>query len=658
VENAVVSPSPAGEGAPAIAERKVGGRLGGLLRAGEREAASAVAVVAALTVIGFVLRYVGIDESLFADEIYTHRIITGNDGPLDVIDEVHDTAITPPLHYLLGWFAAQLGEPSVWIRVPSLVLGTATVPVTYLLGLRTVGKRAALVGAAFASITPFALFYGTEARAYATLMFLVALSTLALVSALETRSRRWLVVYGICACLVLYAHYSGVFVVLAQAAWALWTHRDRLLELAIVHAAIAVGYLAWVPSFFFQSEEHPPVQISLVSPVTLDSFVKAVLAVFPGGPRVGTRVVPGREAMIVLAVALAGALAAVAWRLVRRRSEGARPRPSAEVWLLALLAVATPLGITLYSLLETSLFGPRNLAASLPAVWLVLGRLLTAPRGLLALAAVTLTLGAVAVGTAKSLDPDYRRPPFRDAARFIDERARPGAPVVEVLWLSPANALSLALGPHFERPHELLRVGRLEQDPWRRAALAGRVFVVVPQVEGLRGVAWGDRLGERFSLEARAVYRGVIPVAVLEYRGAGGPAARLARRDGHEVVVRPEGVVPVERRVGGSYVDRVNRDGAELTILGWALDAEMRRPARLLVAFDRGRLVAAARTSLDRPDIAEKFGRRYLSTGFELKMVRDDAEALAQPGRLRIFAVSSEAAWEVPAPAASFDAAR
>jgi hypothetical protein len=552
--------------------------------------------------------------------------------------------------------------------MPSLLLGTATVPLTYLLGLRTVGRPAALVGATFAAITPFALFYGTEARAYATMMFLCVLSTFALVTALRTGRRRWLVVYGVSACLVLYAHYSGVFVVGAQAAWGLWVGRDRWRELVIVHAALALAYLPWVPSFFFQNQEHPPVQISLVSPVTLDSFVKAMLSAFPGGPRIGTEVIPGRAAMVVLAVALAGALAAVAWRFARRRSARARsgassflaslPRPSAEIWLLALLAVATPLGITLYSLLETSLFGPRNLAASLPAVWLLLSRLLTAPRGLPAAVAVTLALGAVAVGTVKSLDPDYRRPPFREAAEFIDDRASPGDPVVELLWLSPSNALSLALTPHFDRAHDLLRLGELDADARRRAALAGRVFLVVPQVAGLRGVAWGEQLGGRFSLVDRATYRGVFPVAVFEYRRAGGPAlqARLARRDGREVIVRPEGVVPVRRREGGGNIDAVRRIGAELTVVGWAIDAELPRPARQLFVFDRGRLVAAGRATLERPDVAQKVAARYLRSGFELRIVRDDAEALAQPGRLRIFIVSKAAAFELPVPAAAVTA--
>ena len=84
-------------------------------------------VVGALTAIAFAVRLLGFHESLFADEIYSYWIVA-NYGFLDMVREVHDTAITPPLHYLLAHGAVKFGEDATWIRMPSIVLGTATVP--------------------------------------------------------------------------------------------------------------------------------------------------------------------------------------------------------------------------------------------------------------------------------------------------------------------------------------------------------------------------------------------------------------------------------------------------------------------------------------------------------------------------------------------------
>ena len=51
-----------------------------------------------------------------------------------------DLQNNPPLFYVLAWASAKLGDPDTSIRLPSLLLGTAAVPMTYALGLRTAGR--------------------------------------------------------------------------------------------------------------------------------------------------------------------------------------------------------------------------------------------------------------------------------------------------------------------------------------------------------------------------------------------------------------------------------------------------------------------------------------------------------------------------------------
>ena len=94
----------------------------------------------------------------------------------------------------MAWLAAQAGHPPFSLRLPSVLLGAASVPVVYALGALTVGRRAGLVAAVVMAVAPFSLFYGTEARAYSALMFFTAASTLAFVAALDSR-RRWPAAY-------------------------------------------------------------------------------------------------------------------------------------------------------------------------------------------------------------------------------------------------------------------------------------------------------------------------------------------------------------------------------------------------------------------------------------------------------------------------------
>jgi 4-amino-4-deoxy-L-arabinose transferase-like glycosyltransferase len=150
-------------------------------------------VVAALTVLALGLRLALDDQSVGSDELFTYGYTV--DQSFSHVLEV-DNENNPPLFYLLAWLAAKAGDPTFAIRLPSVLLGAATVPVVYALGARTVGRAAGLVAAAIVAIAPFGLFYGTEARAYSALMFFTALSTLALVGPCR-RAAAW---PGWCTC--------------------------------------------------------------------------------------------------------------------------------------------------------------------------------------------------------------------------------------------------------------------------------------------------------------------------------------------------------------------------------------------------------------------------------------------------------------------------
>ena len=105
--------------------------------------------------------------------------------------------------------------------MPSLLAGVATVPLVYVLGRADGGRAAALAGTALFALSPFAIFYASEARAYALMTLLVVLSTLSLLRALETNDRRWWAAFTLLPAAAMYAHYTAVFVLAAQAGWAL-----------------------------------------------------------------------------------------------------------------------------------------------------------------------------------------------------------------------------------------------------------------------------------------------------------------------------------------------------------------------------------------------------------------------------------------------------
>src|SRR6266536_2507679 len=186
-----------------------------------------VLAAGALTLLALLLRVLAARQSLAGDELFTLEIadrptlgdvIHGVSGPLE---------ITPPGFFVVAWAFAKLGDPTYWLKAPSVIAGTLTVPVTYAIGKRTVGRAAGLIGAALLAVSPYAVFYGSEARAYALTGLLVAVATLLLLVALERDRWPWWVAFGASLAAAMYAHYVAAFPLLALVAWALWYHRDR-----------------------------------------------------------------------------------------------------------------------------------------------------------------------------------------------------------------------------------------------------------------------------------------------------------------------------------------------------------------------------------------------------------------------------------------------
>jgi 4-amino-4-deoxy-L-arabinose transferase-like glycosyltransferase len=489
-------------------------------RAGSLETAWPWIAVGLLTLAGFALRYAGLREGLFGDELYLYEIVKQPDLG-DVLRRVHDTESTPPFHFVLAWAATKLGDPTVTVRLPSLVLGTALIPFTYLLGSRTIGRIPALLGAAFLALSPFAIWYADEARAYATMAFLAVASALALLNALDTRRRRWWALYALCACLILYTHYMGVFVVVAAGAWGFWAHRDRWRELAWANGAVVVAYLPWLPSFAVQSEDTSANRISSFKDFTPKGVVRELTISVDGHPFLPLSGVPGRPALVLLSLGAAAAVAGsvVLWRRIRAGEPDARSR-LVLVWLLA---VATPAGVAAYSILGKNTYIPRNLSASLPFICLALAAGAAALRRPLWLVPAALLLAGLGVGTVRTLDPDRGRPPYRAAAHFVDDRDR-GDGIVLEYPLFPAfagtdEAIGHHLEVHFSEPHPLVQARSPQDAAWDRVPRYHRLFVVTPwdAVHRDAGSPLPRRFASRFRLVDMGVWRGLVPVAVFEY---------------------------------------------------------------------------------------------------------------------------------------------
>lgn len=626
-----------------------------------------------VTAVAFVLRAVGMDQSLYGDEDFTYYIVTEN-GLGGVWRAVYDTSITPPLHYFLAWLSLQFGgDDTILVRLSSLLFGTVLVPLVFLIARTIAGTRAAFLAAILIALSPFAIWYSDEARAYATMMTLVALSSLALLKAIDGRGRAWWIVYALSACAALWTHYSAVFVVIAAGVWALWTHRERLRELMLVYAAIAVGYLPWLPGFLNQRQNDVGVEIiNQFGPLRAGTVFELPLRTLVGHPISGLDEIPGAVGLVaaVLIVTLIAAAAAGPRRAVGRAA--ARLLRS-DRGLPVVLALATPVGLLLYAAVASSLFLPRNLAASLPAlavtVGLVLARLTELTPRALAIPAVVAIVAVLGLGTVGGLGDEQRRPPYREAARHLDRTAPSNDPVVQqpLALVTIQRLPPTTLGRYFERVHPLYPAGPDAAPAWRRLRAGRSVHVVTPRAlladelaeRQLRGDERAPagllerllRLGGpdgRALLRARMAFPGVIPIELLRY--AGQVDGRLERRGDQEVISWSLGQrVTVSPGVARGSVESIAPPGKPLTISGWAVDAARPRLVDWVLFFSRGRLFAVTAGGGRRPDIAAAQGAPALLSGFAVA----PAPSPASRSTIRAFAIVGDRASELALGAAA-----
>jgi 4-amino-4-deoxy-L-arabinose transferase-like glycosyltransferase len=339
--------------------------------------------------------------------------------------------VHPPLYYGLLWAWSKVASGDTWLRALSALLGVATIPVVYALGVRLFSRAAGLWAAAFLGVLYLHVWYSREARMYALMVLLFSLALLGLVMALRRERGGWAVYTSAMAGLALSQGLGIVYtLLLAGTYWILaadpvgsrlWRKWAGATALALLPFAIWLPFylsrIGWITEGFWitLNSPWPPLVETLrgfaVSPIPQPS--KALV------PWLG---LPGRWlGRLIWAVPIIGALAVVALghRRTSRRS------------LLVLLALyAAPIiGLTIVSLLFRPILIPRVLLPVCIPMVLALGALVdTFPPRRRLHHAVALILAAV-LALASFYGLRYVRAPhqeWREASRFLQNSVNPG----------------------------------------------------------------------------------------------------------------------------------------------------------------------------------------------------------------------------------------
>jgi mannosyltransferase len=361
--------------------------------------------VAALTAFAALIRFSTLDvQSFWLDEGLTVHEVRMGFG--DMLNQIRAHEATPPLYFVVAWLWAKVfGSGEVGLRSLSALLGTATVPVACLAGASLVSRRAGVMTAALVCVQPLLVWYSQEARAYALLVLLAALSFLFFVRALRHPGRLDLVLWALVSALALATHYFAVFLILPEAIWLLLA-APRRRAAAVATAGVAATASALVPLLLTQRGNTDTATWGVDQLHRLGGFPKQFL-LGESGPRIDNPVVVG---------ALVGLTVLGLWLLVARGK--GRPRRGG---LTAIAVCTTTIGMPLVLAIGgIDYFSARYVSiAVLPlAIGLAAGFSAARAGPVAAAALCLLSLGVLLV---VPLDRDLQRDDWRGAAAALRE---------------------------------------------------------------------------------------------------------------------------------------------------------------------------------------------------------------------------------------------
>jgi 4-amino-4-deoxy-L-arabinose transferase-like glycosyltransferase len=179
-----------------------------------RERLSLLAVLA-LTVLAAIIRLHDLGaKSFWFDEFLTAhaaRLETWN----DVVAWLHRWIDHPPLQVVLTWLLRPFGGDEFVVRLPTALVGVASVGAMYALGASFSRPRVGLLAAAMLTASPYAVWYAQEARPYSFVLLLTLLQMLfAYRVARLGRIRDW-VALGAVSIVYLYTSYLALATTLA-----------------------------------------------------------------------------------------------------------------------------------------------------------------------------------------------------------------------------------------------------------------------------------------------------------------------------------------------------------------------------------------------------------------------------------------------------------
>ena len=376
-----------------------------------------------ITLVALVLRVIFLaQDSFWGDEILS--VQRANMDWLELRDFISGlpamTAYYLILHLWVLW-----GDNEFVVRLLSVVLAVATLPVIYLLGKRLFDEKVGLIAALLLAVNAFHIQYSQEARAYSLVVLLISLSSLYFVRSIDRPSWGNILVYAVTSTIAVYAHLFAILVLFAQALSLILLVRQPVpwTKLLLGGLAILAGLVPMVMVIVTTSEGVGEMAPRWIPVLSLDQVHDLALKLTGMG---------GTPLLIIYLVSLLAGI------LVALEARGSR-LASIVRWKYGLvigwLFIPVIITVAYSAFIEPSLV-PRYLIVSLPALILLAAagihqvyRILPARVPLFSTALVVLVI-AFSTRGVYGYYSEFEKEDWRGVANFLASEARPGDAII------------------------------------------------------------------------------------------------------------------------------------------------------------------------------------------------------------------------------------
>lgn len=201
-------------------------------------------------ILAFILRVINLNQSLWLDEAI-NVVYAKSTSFWWFVTKYPVGDFHPPGWFAILWIWGHIfGFSETVVRLPSVILGTATVWLVFLLGNKLFNRRIGLITSLLLAIAPLHVYYSQEARMYALAAFSVVLSYYFLLGVIA--ERRWAGLgYAVSLVAVLSSDYLAYFIIPAQIVYLFWIKKfSRVFLISLLTSAVV--FLPWLKIFSAQ----------------------------------------------------------------------------------------------------------------------------------------------------------------------------------------------------------------------------------------------------------------------------------------------------------------------------------------------------------------------------------------------------------------------